>query len=79
MNVIKDILFEGTILEMLQGALKFVETQIKEFTKLQDDGKFHTNTEYPEFVLKELIVNAVCHRDYSIRGTDIQIKYLMID
>lgn len=23
---------------------------------------------------KELIVNAVCHRDYSIKGTDIQIK-----
>jgi ATP-dependent DNA helicase RecG len=30
--------------------------------------------EYPEFTWKELIVNAVAHRDYSIKGTDIQIK-----
>ncbi|MCG8502307.1 MAG: putative DNA binding domain-containing protein [Firmicutes bacterium] len=74
MNVIKDIIFEGTILEMLQKSLDFVGTQIKEFTKLGNDGKFHTKSEYPEFVWKEIIVNAVCHRDYSIKGTDIQIK-----
>lgn len=74
MNVIKDIIFEGTILEMLQKSIDFVGTQIKEFTKLGYDGKFHTKPEYPEFVWKELIVNAVCHRDYSIKGTDIQIK-----
>lgn len=30
--------------------------------------------EYPEFCWTELIVNAVAHRDYSIKGTDIQIK-----
>ncbi len=28
----------------------------------------------PQFVWKELIVNAIAHRDYSIKGTDIQIK-----
>ncbi len=33
-----------------------------------------TVPEYPEFVWKELIVNAIAHRDYSIKGTDIQIK-----
>lgn len=67
MNVIKDITFEGIILEMLQKSLDFVETQIKKFTKLGNDGKFHTKSEYPEFVWKEIIVNAVCHRDYSIK------------
>lgn len=35
---------------------------------------FVTIPEYPEFCWKELIVNAVTHRDYSIVGTDIQIK-----
>ncbi|GKX27781.1 hypothetical protein SH1V18_02610 [Vallitalea longa] len=47
---------------------------LKEFTKLGNDGKFYTKSEYPEFVWKEIIVNVVCHRDYSIKGTDIQIK-----
>ena len=28
----------------------------------------------PQFVWKGLIVNAIAHRDYSIKGTDIQIK-----
>lgn len=33
-----------------------------------------TEEEYPKFVRQEIIVNAVTHRDYNIRGTDIQIK-----
>ena len=43
-------------------------------TYLGKDGLFVTEPEYPEFVWKELIVNAVCHRDYYIKGTDIQVK-----
>ena len=35
---------------------------------------FRTVPEYPEFCWTELIVNAVAHRDYSIGGTDIQVK-----
>ena len=35
---------------------------------------FQTIPEYPEFCWTELIVNAAAHRDYSIGGTDIQIK-----
>ena len=74
MNVIKDRLFTGRILDMLEAALSFVQDQIKEHTHLDQGGKFVTTPEYPEFVWKELIVNAVAHRDYSIKGTDIQIK-----
>jgi ATP-dependent DNA helicase RecG len=74
MNIIKDVIFEGTILQMLRKAIEFVGTQIKEFTKLRKGGLFETMSEYPEFVWKEIIVNAVAHRDYSIKGTDIHIK-----
>lgn len=38
------------------------------------DARFTTESEYPEFAWKEIIVNAIAHRDYSIKGTDIQIK-----
>ena len=74
MNVIKDVSFEGTILEMVRKAIAFVSTQIKEHTYLGKGGLFVTDSEYPEFVRQEIIVNAVAHRDYSIKGTDIQIK-----
>lgn len=74
MNVIKDVTFKGRILDMTQAAISFVKTQLKERTYLGPDARFVTEPEYPEFSWTELIVNAVAHRDYSILGTDIQIK-----
>lgn len=38
------------------------------------DARFRTDPQYPEFCWTELCVNAICHRDYSILGTDIQVK-----
>lgn len=74
MNVIKDVIFEGTILKMVTDAIAYLDTQIKEKTYLGPDGLFVTEEEYPKFVRQEIIVNAVTHRAYSISGTDIQIK-----
>lgn len=74
MNVIKDVIFEGNILKMVTDAVAYMDTQIKEKTYLGKEGLFITEEEYPKFVRQEIIVNAITHRDYSIRGTDIQIK-----
>ena len=74
MNVIKDVWFEGRILEMTQKAIAFVDTQIREYTFLGEDARFVTIPQYPPFCWTELIVNAVAHRDYSILGTDIMVK-----
>ena len=74
MNVVKDKIFEGRIMDLVENTIEFVRSQIKEHTYLGPDAKFVTEPEYPEFVWKELIVNAIAHRDYSIKGTDIQIK-----
>lgn len=74
MNVVKDVKFTGRILEQVKDASAFVKTQIREYTKLRAGGVFQTTPEFPEFCWTELIVNAVAHRDYSIGGTDIQIK-----
>ena len=74
MNVIKDVIFEGTLLNMINEAIVYLDTQVKENTYLGPDGTFVTDEEYPKFVRQELIVNAVTHRAYSITGTDIQIK-----
>ena len=74
MNVVKDVSFEGRIVEMTQKAIDFVDTQIKEYSFLGEDARFVTIPQYPLFCWTELIVNAVAHRDYSILGTDILVK-----
>ena len=74
MNVVKDITFEGTILNQINKMVELLELQIDEPTFLGQDGRFVTKREYPHFVLQELTVNSECHRDYSIRGTEIQVK-----
>ena len=74
MNVVKDVIFEGRILEQVEKAVDYIKIQMKEKTYLGHDGIFVTEEEYSEFVRTEIVVNAVTHRDYGIRGTDIQIK-----
>ena len=74
MNVIKDVIFEGRILEQVEKAVDFIKNQMKEKTYLGQDGIFVSEEEYSEFVRTEIVVNAVTHRDYGIKGTDIQIK-----
>ena len=74
MNVIKDVTFAGRIIEQIEKAVEYIKVQMKEKTYLGHDGIFITEEEYSEFVRTEIVVNAVTHRDYSIKGTDIQIK-----
>ncbi|WP_311590027.1 RNA-binding domain-containing protein [Prevotella disiens] len=76
MNVIKDITFEGTILDQVKATIAYLETQVEEHTFLGQHGQFVTNRDYPKFVIQEMVVNACCHRAYNIKGTEIQIKML---
>ena len=45
-----------------------------EHSYLGQSGQFVTNRNYPKFAIQEMVVNSECHRDYSIKGTEIQIK-----
>ena len=74
MNVIKDVTFEGTILNQVKKTIEFIETQVREHTFLGQHAQFVTRRDYPEFVIQEMTVNSVCHRAYSIKGTELQIK-----
>ena len=55
-------------------AIEYLETQVREHSFLGQNGQFVTNRNYPKFAIQEMVVNSVCHRDYSIKGTEIQIK-----
>lgn len=74
MNVIKDVTFEGRIIDQIRKTIDYLESQVKEHTYLGEKGIFVTDREYSPFVLQEMTVNSICHRDYSIKGTEIQIK-----
>ena len=65
----------GTLTEIgvVEGALDFVRRNI-EVTAVLDRGRRIDRREYPEDVIRELVVNALVHRDYSITGTDIMIE-----
>ena len=61
-------------MDQVEKAVDFIKIQMKEKTCPGHDGIFVTREEYQEFVRTEMVVNAVAHRDYGIKGTDIQIK-----
>ena len=56
MNVIKDVIFEGTILKIIRDSIAYLETQIQEKTFLGPDGTFVTEEEYPKFVRQSFII-----------------------
>ena len=58
---------DGTISQMLNEALLFVRKNMRQKTIIdKDTGKRKDITEYPVVAVRELIVNALVHRDYSI-------------
>lgn len=74
MNIIKDRTFDSCLYKTIEQAREFINSQLREFTHLNQDGIFETIPEYPEFAWYEGLVNAVTHRDYSNSGEHITIK-----
>ncbi|WP_302163032.1 ATP-binding protein [uncultured Fusobacterium sp.] len=69
---------EGTISEMLEEAMVFCKRNMKIKTIIDSKtGKRNDRTEYPINAVREAILNALIHRDYSIHteGTPIQINF----
>jgi ATP-dependent DNA helicase RecG len=73
-NAIKDFTIEGNIPELIDGAEKAIESQIRNFTRLGADGKFFSAPEYPKEAWLEAIVNACVHRSYNLRNMNIFVK-----
>lgn len=74
LNIIKDINIEGPLHKVIEETKKTISGQLRDLNTLDSKtGKFVTIPEYPEFAWQEGIVNAVTHRDYSLKGSHIQI------
>lgn len=67
--------FEGAIPEMIEQATNHVLASIRKSSLIE--GLYRRDVpEYPESAVREALVNAVAHRDYShfVRGSYIQIR-----
>jgi len=73
-NVVKDKNFDLPLLRLVPEAKRFISDQLEERTTLESDGRFHTYPEYPEFAWVESITNAVCHRQWGLRGDYILVS-----
>ena len=74
LNSVADKLFDGPLPVQILSAEKYIESQIRNFTRLGRDGKFATNPEYPKEVWLEAVVNAAVHRSYNLKNMNIFVK-----
>ncbi|MDO4303256.1 MAG: ATP-binding protein [Bacillota bacterium] len=71
---------EGSIPEMLETAIGFVRKNMRTKTIIDNNtGKRQDRTDYPVTAIREAVLNALVHRDYSIHTEGMPIQMLMFD
>lgn len=69
---------EGTIPQMLVGAVSFVSRNMKIRTVIDEkSGKRNDVPEYPVVAIREIVINALVHRDYSIHTDNCPVTIKM--
>ena len=69
---------EGTLPDMLDGALAFVRANMRTATKIdRETGKRIDVPQYPMDAVREAILNALVHRDYSFHTEGMPIQLIM--
>lgn len=68
---------DGTIPQMLESALSFVQQNMKISTVVDKTGHRNDVYEYPVKAIREIILNALIHRDYSIHTENDPIRIEM--
>ena len=63
----------GSIAKVFENALNFIERNTKTgWVKTENGGRDEIRS-YPKEAVREALVNAIAHRDYSISGTQIDV------
>jgi ATP-dependent DNA helicase RecG len=71
-NVVERVRLEAPLLKLTREAEAWLGEHIKERI-LQQDLFFREKFEYPAFIWKEGLVNALAHRDYSLEGSAVSV------
>lgn len=67
----------GPIPEMLDAAVDFVRRNSRTKTIIGEDGQRRDKPEYPVKAVREAILNALVHRDYSIHTENVPVRIEM--
>lgn len=67
----------GAIPDMLEDAVEFVRRNSRTKTIIDEDGRRSDKPEYPIKAVREAVLNALVHRDYSIHTENVPIRIEM--
>ena len=73
-NVIKTVPIEGPVPSLIAETAQVIVTQLREFSRLGDDGIFYSAPEYPYAAWYEALVNACVHRSYGLKNMNVFVK-----
>lgn len=65
----------GSLLKILNEIESFFKRNTRYATKIIGFERYDI-LEYPYDAVREAIINAIAHRDYEIKGTDVTFFYL---
>lgn len=69
---------DGTLPEMLEEAVRFVHKNMAVRTIIdRESGERRDRTEYPLEAVREIVLNALIHRDYSVNTEGMPIQILL--
>ena len=75
-----NVRIEGPITLMLENALQFVKRNMRHKTIVNPEtGKREDKTDYPITAIREALLNALVHRDYSIHTEGMPIQLIMYE
>jgi ATP-dependent DNA helicase RecG len=74
--ILDDKLFTGDLLSQYENAIDYLKFKLETRYEIESQGSMPRKEilEIPEIVLKESIINAICHRDYFATGAIIHIE-----
>jgi ATP-dependent DNA helicase RecG len=71
--IIDDQLIDGSLIDQIETVMDFIRKNINVAFVMTGSPQRKQVWDYPIPALREAVINAVCHRDYS-ENTDIQLK-----
>lgn len=67
--------FKGSVLEIYDNLIEFLKINTATYGLIQDSVRKDIE-EYPEFILREIVLNSIIHRDYSSLTSNIINLYV---